>query len=140
LLRAWVVDELPKRQTFSDWQIQWFGSTNAPTAAAEADPDTDGNSNLLEFLAGGNPVSADGAWKLSIQTAGSQAELNFPRIANRGFEVQATANLFDPGSWQPLTVPDNRPFFFAVTNSAARIHDAMTNSAAKFYRVKIAAP
>jgi len=41
LLTAWISAELTNRQTFADWQLAYFGSTNAPNAAATADPDGD---------------------------------------------------------------------------------------------------
>ncbi|MES2706764.1 MAG: hypothetical protein V4726_09205 [Verrucomicrobiota bacterium] len=51
---------------FAGWQSEHFGSTTDPAAAAAADPDGDGVSNLLEFmfnldpLISGNPVVAAG--------------------------------------------------------------------------------
>ena len=48
--------------TFGDWQLQNFTDaqlTNAAVGAANADPDSDGVPNLLEFAVGGNPWIAD---------------------------------------------------------------------------------
>jgi hypothetical protein len=41
------------------WQIQYFGSVNAPNAQPAADPDGDGLSNLEEYLLGTDPTNAD---------------------------------------------------------------------------------
>ncbi len=57
---------------FQAWQIQYFGSTNNPAAAATADPDGDGQNNLAEFLAGTNPTnSASGLQIISITMQGN---------------------------------------------------------------------
>ncbi|HUJ70901.1 MAG TPA: hypothetical protein VLZ30_01565, partial [Verrucomicrobiae bacterium] len=42
---------------FQSWQIQYFGSTNNPNAAAGADPYGTGMSNTNKFLAGFNPTN-----------------------------------------------------------------------------------
>jgi len=63
----------------------------------------------------------------------------YPRIANRGFEVQWTTNPLNVNSWQFLNVPENRPFFAAV-NGQARVPDGVTNAAAKHYRVRVFEP
>lgn len=42
---------------FTTWQSQYFGGSGNPAAAANADPDGDGMSNMNEFLAGFNPTN-----------------------------------------------------------------------------------
>src|SRR5205807_1204960 len=112
----------PAFKIFADWQIAHFGSTNAPDAAATADPDSDGARNYLEYLTGTDPLQAASYWKIGIQRSGSVAEIAFPQIANRGFEVQGTINLSDPSSWSPLDVAGNEPFF-CVSNRPALVND-----------------
>lgn len=41
-----------------DWQVQYFGLPPNLNAAAGANPDSDGQDNLLEYLAGTHPLSA----------------------------------------------------------------------------------
>src|SRR5207247_140597 len=47
---------------FQVWQIQYFGSTNDPAAAAGVDVDGDGQDNMTEFLTGTNPTNAASAF------------------------------------------------------------------------------
>ena len=114
LFAAWITNDLPRRQSFGDWQLAHFGSTSTAEAAPEADPDGDGACNDLEYLTGTDPQRGDDAWRISIRKASEGMQIWFPQIANRGFEVQWTTNLADRSSWQALDVPGNRPFFSGV--------------------------
>ena len=134
LLSDWITNGTAQYQSYVDWQMANFGSTNAPNAAPGADADDDGAINQLEYLTGTNPMLAGDGWGIRLMLAEAQAEIQFPRIANRGFEVQWTINLADPNSWQPLDVPDNEPLFSA-TNSTGTVPDQLINVPGKFYRV-----
>lgn len=141
LLSEWITNDLPDYQSFADWQIAAFGSTNAPEAAPGFDADHDGAGNYLEFLTGTDPAIADDStnlWQIAIQSSGDSVQVSYPQIANRGFEVQATTNLVDLASWQPLNVPGNAPFF-SITNRPATIIDSL-GEPQKFYRVRIFEP
>ena len=139
LTSAWITNDLRRHQTFPDWQLSFFGSTNAPEAQAGADPDGDLGRNDLEYLTGTNPTNRADHWRMGIERTGHQAQVVYPRVANRGFEVQWTTNLFNPGAWQFLNVAENRPFF-AATNGEARVPDSITNSTSKYYRVRVYEP
>ena len=139
LLSDWITNGLARYQSYGDWQLAYFGSTNAPNAAPGSDADGDGAINQLEYLTGTNPLLAGDGWGIRLAIAENQAEIQFPRIANRGFEVQWTTNLADPNSWQPLEVPDNEPLFSA-TNSTVRVQDQLISAPRKFYRVRIREP
>ena len=140
LVSAWITNDLLHYTNFPDWQIAFFGSTNAPDALATADPDNDRARNQLEWLTGTSPVLSSDVWgDAGIERSSNSLLITYPRVANRGFEVQWTTNLFNTNSWQPLNVPENRPFF-AATNGPASVPDLITNTPAKFYRLRVFEP
>ena len=134
LFSNWITNALPSYQTFADWQIAKFGSTNAPNAAAYSDPDNDGADNYLEYLTATDPLAGNNHWDISIQRSGGLAQILFPQLANRAFEVQSTLNLFDTNSWRPLDVTGNEPSF-SITNRAGMVNDTIDSGTNKFYRV-----
>jgi len=137
LITTWTYG-LTNYQSFSVWQIQHFGSTNSAQSLANADPDHDGANNYLEYLTGTDPLNPNDAWKISIQKTPATAQIRFPQIANRGFEMQFTTNLFSPVNWQPVDTTENRQFFSA-TNFTAILNDSFTNNA-RYYRVRVLEP
>ncbi len=139
LVSEWITNGLATYQNFSDWQLAFFNSTNADAAAPDADPDGDGANNQLEYLLGGDPLRPGDAWSISIQSSGSSIHIQFPRLANRAFEVQWTGNLQDGKSWVALDNPGNRPFF-SSTNGQAVVEDPNSSASSRFYRVRVFTP
>jgi glucose/arabinose dehydrogenase/mono/diheme cytochrome c family protein len=138
LVSAWITNDLPNYQSFPAWQIARFGSTNAPEAAAQSDPDRDSAVNYLEYLTGTDPEAPASFWQIGIQRAGNNAQLAFPQIANRGFEVQSANGLPPGASWATLDVVGNEPFF-SITNRSALINVA-PSSTNNYYRIRVFAP
>jgi glucose/arabinose dehydrogenase len=138
LFGEWITNGLTNYRSFADWQATNFGSTNAPNAQPDADPDGDGANNYLEFLMGTNPSQAGDAWTVGIHMAETGPEISFPRIANRAFEVQWTTNLSNLNSWSPLDVPGNAQLF-SITNSQESLSDLLA-APGKFYRVRVREP
>jgi uncharacterized repeat protein (TIGR03806 family) len=140
LFQRWITNGLSGYQTFEDWQTAHFGSTGVPEAAATADPDMDGGDNEFEYLTGTDPQVLEDRWpSISLEREGPDLEVVYQRVANRGFEVQASANLDQPASWHGLNIPENRPFF-ASTNGTVRVPDSITNQSTRFYRVRVFEP
>jgi hypothetical protein len=139
LLSAWITNDLPSYQSFADWQALKFGSTNAPNAGSTADPDGDGASNYLEFLTSTDPLAATNFWSFDFQRFTNFYQIRFPQMANRGFEVQISTNLFGLNSWSPLDVAGNEPFF-SISNRFSVINDSIIDVSNKFYRVRIFEP
>lgn len=130
---------LSNYQSFDDWQIAQFGSTNAPAAAADADPDADGANNYLEYLTATSPTNSLDAWKISAVLSDNIVQITFPQIANRAFQVQSTSNLFSPNFWSPLDVAANEPFF-SISNRTTVVPDDVSTAPEKFYRVRVIEP
>ena len=140
MLTRWINEELPGYRTFAQWQTNHFGSTNAPEAAANADPDNDGARNMLEYLTGTDPHASTSRWTIAAERSGSAVNVAFDRVANRFFEVQVSTNLTTNASaWNGLNVPENRPFA-ARTNSLHRVPDNTTNATMRFYRARVSEP
>jgi glucose/arabinose dehydrogenase/mono/diheme cytochrome c family protein len=139
LFSRWITNDLPGYQTFADWQVAHFGSTNAPNSGPDDDADGDGAKNYFEFLTGTLPLNASSFWEMKIQRAGNEVEILFPQVANRGFELHGAGGLVG-SAWTPLDVPGNEPFF-SSSNRAATVRDAiqpgMTN---RFYRMRVFEP
>ena len=136
LVSMWITNDLIGYETFAQWQTNHFGSTNAPEAAATADPDGDRASNQLEYFSGTDPNVPGDGWGIGVQRAGDGAEIVFPRLANRGLEIQWSSNLISTSFWRFLNIPENRPFF-SSSNTATRVPDAISNAPAKFYRARV---
>lgn len=136
LLRRWITGESLQFQTFEAWQVGNFDDNEGPEAARFADPDHDGAVNYLEFLLGSSPVLSLSPWRIGLSVTDDLVTVTYPALANRGFEVQGTINPADPGSWQPLDVPGNEPFF-SSTNRTVVVHERLEPQAPKFYRVRV---
>jgi hypothetical protein len=95
--------------------------------------------NYLEYLTDRDPVQPGEGWRIDLRRAENAVQILFPRIANRGFEVQWSTNLLTPGAWQPLDVPGNRPIF-SPKNHPGVVEDHATNAPLKFYRVRVYEP
>lgn len=138
LVAAWITNGLAGYQSFADWQTHYFGSTNAPDAAATADSDTDNASNYLEYLTETDPTNSAAFWTIGIARSESDVFVTFTQIANRAFEVEYTTNIVPPVAWSPLDSPDNAPFF-SVTNALKTVKDTPVRDE-RYYRVKVSEP
>ena len=136
LVSRWITNDLIGYETFAQWQVSHFGSTNGPNAIASADPDGDRASNQLEYFSGTDPNVPGDGWGIGVERAGDTVEIVFPRIANRGLEIQWSSNLVNTSSWRFLNIPENRPFF-SSSNTATRVPEALSNGPARYYRVRV---
>ncbi len=139
LVSAWITNDLPGYQTFADWQMFYFGSTNAPAAAAGADPDNDLARNDLEFLTHTDPTNSFEAWRFTIALSNDVPQIIIPQIANRAVEVQVSTNFLNPNSWLVLDLPGNAPFF-PSSNRTFAIAAPPVDATNRFYRVRVFEP
>ena len=136
LVANWIAG-LSGYESFSSWQLRFFGVTNG-VADATFDFDDDGAVNRLEWLTGTDPTHAvPDAWSIdSLTNAGSQGrQVGFRSLANRGFDLQYCTNLME-AIWHHLGVPENQPFSAAVDFNQI-ITDPATNSRIRAYRVEV---
>jgi PKD repeat protein len=76
---------------FQNWQVQYFGSTTNPAAAASADPDGDGCNNLCEFLSGTDPTNSASSFHItSVTRQNSDLRITWVTGLGRTNVVQAT--------------------------------------------------
>ena len=137
LLSAWITNDLPSYQTFAQWQVANFGSSNAPNAAPNFDADGDSSPNFSEYIARTDPQSSNSVWSISMSNNGGQVQLQFTQPTGRCFAIEESRDLFPP-SWQFKNVPENRPFYPAEARPVI-VNDSAT-STQKFYRVKLTTP
>ena len=117
---------------FERWQIQWFGSTTAPAAAAGADPDLDGHTNAAEQIAGTDPTDPRSRFVLSIASVSGALQLSWPAVAGQTYQVQVCPDLAVAG-WTPVAS-------LTATGSTATYAPAPSSEARRFYRVTTPAP
>lgn len=139
LLSAWITNGLAGYQSFADWQLVYFASTNAANAQPLADPDGDGAKNYLEYLTATGPTNAADAWGISIALNDDRAQVAIPQVANRAFEVQATTDLFSSNSWSALNLPANAPSF-PSSNRTVVVEEPLPSGAPRFYRARVFEP
>jgi PKD repeat protein len=123
---------------FQAWQVLYFGSVDNPAAAANADPDGDGQNNLAEFLAGTDPTSSASALRItSITRQGADILVNWITAVGKTNALQATSGDLNGGYASNgfadiVIVPDT---VTTVTN-AVDVGGA-TNVPSRYYRVRL---
>ncbi len=63
---------------YQQWQVLWFGDYNSPVAADSADPDGDGEINMMEFASGQNPKAATTSRQV-LERVGGNLEFTYTR-------------------------------------------------------------
>ena len=125
---------------FQSWQVQHFGSTTNPAAAATADPDGDGQNNLAEFLSGTDPTNSSSVLRISSVTAqGSDVLVTWTTAGGYTNVVQSTAGLPD-GSYS-TNFQDLRGLII-ISGSGDAITNYLdsggaTNIPARYYRIRL---
>ncbi len=111
---------------FEQWQIEHFGSTGNPAAAAHADPDGDGTTNAIEFLLGLDPKNGSSAFRAVGEEIPAGFRVTWPSAAGVEFEVRRST---DPGEpWQVIGI---------VTGPSNSFTDADSPAGNAFYKIVI---
>jgi autotransporter-associated beta strand protein len=115
------------------WQLQYFGCTNCPQAAADADADGDGFSNTNEFLAGTVPTNSASAFRiLALDAQGDDVLVTWQCAAGRTNAVQAVSGDYST-NYADITGP------IALTGPLTNFTDvgAAGAATARFYRIRL---
>ena len=121
-----------------DWQVGWFGMPPNADAAPSADPDSDRQDNLFEFLSGFSPTDPMARFTLNLvavdRVAGT-ADLQLNRvIPGRTYTLKASPDLVTPfasiGNLPPVTEPETDRI----------IQDPSATSPRNFYVIEISKP
>jgi PKD repeat protein len=125
---------------FQAWQIQYFGSTTNPAAAANADPDGDGQNNLAEFLAGTDPTNgASGLRITSVTTQGSDVLVTWMTAGGYTNVVQVNTGLLD-GSYSTNFQDLSGLIIISGSGDATTNYldsGGATNAPARYYRIRL---
>jgi PKD repeat protein len=120
---------------FQNWQIQYFGSTNDPAAAEEADPDGDGQNNMAEFAVGTDPTNSASAFRItSVVRTSNDLLVTWSTVGGRTNAVQAATTV--SGGYSNLNAS---MLITGNGNVATNYLDiaATTNAAGRFYRIRL---
>jgi hypothetical protein len=132
LLRAYIA-QLTSRPTFAEWQSTRFPSATLPEAAPGADPDGDGASNRLEFLAGTPPrTPGRDPLAVSVGASGGDLVLEFLHPADRSASIETSTDL---ANWTRWVAPGNAPLWPAV--DLARQVRAPADGQRRFFRIRL---
>jgi hypothetical protein len=120
--------------------MQYFGSTNNPSAAPSADPDGDGQNNLAEFLTGTNPTnSASGLQITSVTAQGSDVLVSWKTAGGVTNVVQVATGLPD-GSYSTNFLDLSPTIIIPGTGDATTNYldsGGATNTPARYYRIRL---
>lgn len=125
--------------SYQTWQLQYFGCTNCPQAAPNADPDGTGQNNWFKYIAGLNPTNPTSRFVMSAAAITNPAAgFKFtygPLATGRTYTPWSCTNLA-PANWTTLT-----GYLGPVINAGnATLTDTSPGFPARFYRLSISYP
>jgi len=127
---------------FEQWQLDHFGCSGCPQAAAGADPDGDGLNNQAEFLAGSDPNSSASALRvISAQQQSDDVVVTWATFGGHTNIVQVTPG--DPdGSYSTndfVDIPASQTIIPGSGDVTTNYTDVSggTNSPSRYYRIRL---
>ena len=115
------------------WRLRYFGAVQAILAAAAADADGDGHSNLAEFRTGTHPNDVASVLRLRQPGRPGGAEpfvLRWPSSEGKQYIIECAGQLFG-GSWTPLATVTG-------TGCEMEFRDPAPAGTPRFYRIRLA--
>jgi len=119
------------------WGMQYFGQA---VISASADPDGDGASNLMEYLAGTNPTSASSVFRPSGTWSGSAFTLNFSTIAGRNYKVWWSVDLATWSLHQTVAGSGSQATVGFTPASHDPLYATRTGPPKYFFRIELSKP
>lgn len=110
LITQWITGEVPNRQSYEQWALASFGSTGTAETIKSGDFDHDGQTNLMEYLAGTDGASQQSAFSLLL----NQTQFSYVHPANRILLIESSEDLIN---WLPFDHADNSLFAPASTQN-----------------------
>jgi pectate lyase len=127
---------------FQQWQVDYFTSTDNPSADPEADPDGDGQNNLAEFLSGTVPTNQLSVLRItSAVRQGDDVAITWTTAGGHTNAVQ-TASSDENGGYTSNFVDVTSPPHIIVTGTGDATTnyvdiEGATNAASRFYRIRL---
>ena len=128
---------------FQCWQLQYFGCTNCPQAAADADPLGKGMSNTNQLLAGLNPTNPASVFRITSVVADSSSNVmitwstagvrtNAVQAASVGVSGDYDTNFVDITTSPHIIIPATGDFTTNYLDAGGA-----TNTPSRFYRIRL---
>ena len=116
------------------WQIRYFGLNN-PKGTPTSDPDGDGVSNALEYLADTNPTNALSYFHVQSISNATRFTVFYPSSSNRQYTLYYRTNLTS-GAWTNLATQTAIP----GSGRVDALSDPAPTGKQRFYRVGVRLP
>jgi len=126
--------------TFQQWQIQYFGSTNNPSADPDLDPDGDGQDNQAEFQSGTNPTNSASALQIISEVRQTtDVIITWTTAGGHTNGVQATLGGAG-GNYNTNFVDISSPIIISGSGDMATNYVDVgggTNNPSRYYRIRL---
>ncbi|MCW1921887.1 hypothetical protein OKA05_04945 [Luteolibacter arcticus] len=133
---SFVISREVSPVSFADWQSLHFEGTTDPEAAAGADPDGDGTSNMNEFLAGTDPLDSGSVLRTTeFNVESGSSTVSWKSVPGKIYQVEWCASLDE--SWS-----DSLPASRVLADSDVTIFTDPTigDAPRRFYRIRTVVP
>ncbi len=132
-IRDWILQDLPNRQTYPQWRLQQFGNGFSFDGEPTTDFDSDGLTNLEEFLLKLPPAAPSVAPSPLIQMSNaSSITIDYPEFTDRRTVIETSDDLIQ---WDLWGVTGNTPD--APTSDMMQSLTGSAPDAHKFFRMSV---
>ena len=136
LIKKWILEDLGKPISYTDWMNLFFESSTAEEASMLADPDNDGVINLIESITRTNPLDEEDYLKIVVHRDKEGLRIELPGLSDRYIWVEWTENPSQSESWRFLDIEGNE-FFFPLSSETRNLTISEPTLRGAFFRLKI---